>query len=36
MSRSWLSRAGWFVAIWVLSVGALGIVAYAIRWAIVP
>ncbi len=32
----WLSRTGWFIAIWVLSVLALGIVAYAIRLAIVP
>ena len=26
-----LKRVGWFVAIWALSVGALGIVAYGIR-----
>ncbi|WP_138936133.1 DUF2474 domain-containing protein [Roseovarius arcticus] len=25
------SRLGWFVLIWLLSIGALGIVAYAIR-----
>jgi hypothetical protein len=31
MKRSWFARTGWFVLIWVLSVGALGIVAYAIR-----
>ncbi|WP_093915474.1 DUF2474 family protein [Sulfitobacter marinus] len=36
MGRNWLSRTGWFVLIWVLSVLALGIVAYAIRLAIVP
>jgi len=27
----WASRLGWFVLIWVLSVGTLGIVAYGIR-----
>ncbi|RVT83245.1 DUF2474 family protein [Rhodobacteraceae bacterium CCMM004] len=26
-----LRKVGWFVAIWALSVGALGIVAYGIR-----
>jgi phage shock protein PspC (stress-responsive transcriptional regulator) len=36
MGDKWLSRTGWFVLIWVLSVLALGIVAYAIRLAIVP
>jgi hypothetical protein len=36
MEENWLSRTGWFVLIWVLSVLALGIVAYAIRLAIVP
>ncbi|MFD1343634.1 DUF2474 family protein [Litorisediminicola beolgyonensis] len=29
-----LSRVGWFVAIWILSVGVLGIVAWIIRLAI--
>jgi Protein of unknown function (DUF2474) len=29
-------RVGWFLMIWVLSVGALGIIAYAIRWALAP
>lgn len=27
-------KIGWFIGIWVLSVLALGVVAYAIRWAI--
>ncbi len=27
-------RIVWFAGIWLLSVAALGIVAYAIRWAI--
>ena len=36
MGENWLARTGWFVLIWVLSVLALGIVAYAIRLAIVP
>ncbi len=31
----WLRRVGWFAAIWAASVLALGIVAYAIRWAVV-
>lgn len=31
-----LKRLGWFVLIWLLSVGALGIVAFAIRTAIMP
>lgn len=31
-----LRKLGWFVLIWLLSVGALGIVAYAIRWVIMP
>lgn len=33
MSR-WLSRVGWFVLIWVASVGLLGLVAYGIRLVI--
>jgi hypothetical protein len=28
---SWWKRIGWFVAIWVASVLALGVVAYGIR-----
>ena len=31
-----LKRLGWFVLIWLLSVAALSIVAYAIRLAIMP
>ncbi|MDG1340515.1 MAG: DUF2474 family protein [Paracoccaceae bacterium] len=31
-----LKRLAWFAGIWVVSITALGIVAYAIRWAIVP
>ncbi len=27
----WLRRVAWFVAIWALSIAALGIVAYGIR-----
>lgn len=29
-------RVAWFAGIWLLSVLALGVVAYAIRWAIKP
>lgn len=29
-----LKKIGWFIGIWGLSVLALGVVAYAIRWAI--
>ncbi|UWR23053.1 DUF2474 family protein [Sulfitobacter sp. S190] len=36
MHRLWTKRIGWFITIWLLSVGALAIVAYAIRWAVVP
>ncbi len=36
MQGNWLTKTGWFILIWVLSVLALGIVAYAIRLAIVP
>ncbi len=32
--RSSLSRIAWFVAIWLASVAALGLVAYAIRLVI--
>ena len=31
MSSTSLRKAAWFIAIWLLSVGALGVVAYAIR-----
>ncbi len=34
MPAAFLRKVGWFVAIWVLSVLALGMVAYAIRLAI--
>jgi len=36
MNSARLRRLGWFVAIWIMSVLALGIVAYAIRLAIHP
>lgn len=29
-----LKKLGWFVLLWVLSVAALGVVAWVIRWAI--
>jgi hypothetical protein len=29
--RIWLVRVAWFVALWLASVGALGVVAFAIR-----
>ncbi|WP_260085272.1 DUF2474 domain-containing protein [Phaeobacter inhibens] len=31
-----VGRLLWFAAIWIASVAALGCVAYAIRWAVVP
>ena len=31
----WMRRVGWFVLIWVASVAALAVVAYAIRWAVI-
>ncbi|WP_083792037.1 DUF2474 family protein [Roseobacter sp. GAI101] len=34
MAQGPLRRIGWFIAIWLASVLALGIVAYAIRLAI--
>ncbi|MDW3223818.1 MAG: DUF2474 family protein [Paracoccaceae bacterium] len=34
MRSSTLHRIGWFIAIWIISVTALGVVAYAIRLAI--
>jgi preprotein translocase subunit Sss1 len=36
MNTSNLSKIGWFVAIWLISILALGIVAYVIRLAINP
>jgi len=32
ITRQGLVRLGWFVAIWAMSVAALGVVAYGIRW----
>jgi len=34
MAQGILRRIGWFIAIWLASVLALGVVAYAIRLAI--
>lgn len=31
-ARPLTQRIGWMVAIWLMSVGLLGVVAYAIRW----
>ncbi len=31
-----LKKIGWFVALWIMSVLALSILAYAIRLAIIP
>lgn len=36
MKESSVRKLGWFVGIWILSVLALGIVAYTIRLAINP
>ncbi|MEX1235875.1 MAG: DUF2474 domain-containing protein [Roseovarius sp.] len=36
MHRSGLRKLGWFIAIWIASVLALGVVAYAIRLVIHP
>jgi len=36
MRRNWMTRTGWFVLIWVLSVAALGLLAYVIRLMIMP
>ena len=36
MQTSPIHKIGWFIAIWIASVAALGIVAYAIRLAIHP
>jgi hypothetical protein len=35
MSAGWPKRLGWFVLIWVLSVAALGTVAWLIRQVLV-
>ncbi|PRY76317.1 uncharacterized protein DUF2474 [Yoonia maritima] len=29
-----LAKIAWFIGIWIASVAVLGVVAYAIRWAI--
>lgn len=34
MTYATLRKLGWFIAIWLASVAALGVVAYAIRLAI--
>ena len=34
MAREWPKRLGWFVLIWLLSVAALGTLAWLIRWAV--
>jgi hypothetical protein len=34
MRRPLWTRLGWFAALWLASVLALGLVAYAIKWAI--
>lgn len=34
--RKWLTRGGWFVALWLASVTVLTVVAYAIRLVILP
>lgn len=31
-----LRRIGWFIAFWVLGVGAVTLIGLAIRWALVP
>jgi hypothetical protein len=36
MPSATVRKIGWFIAIWLMSVLALGIVAYAIRLAINP
>lgn len=36
MSYATIRKIGWFVTLWILSVLALGIVAYLIRFAINP
>lgn len=32
----WARRIGWLVAIWALSVMAIGAVAYVLRWVLKP
>ncbi len=32
----WLTRVGWFIAIWIGGVALLALVAYGIRLAIMP
>jgi len=34
MTNATMRKFGWFIAIWIASVAALGVVAYAIRLAI--
>jgi len=34
MKSGTLRKIGWFIALWLMSVAALGVVAYLIRWAI--
>ena len=36
MNTANLRKIGWFVAIWIMSVLALGVVAFVIRLAIMP
>lgn len=36
MHASLLKKIGWFVALWLMSILALGILAYVIRLAIIP
>lgn len=36
MQSPLLKKIGWFIALWLMSVMALGIVAYVIRLAIIP
>jgi hypothetical protein len=33
---TWLRRIAWFVAIWAISVGVVGLLAYALRAVLVP
>ncbi|MBZ8117757.1 DUF2474 family protein [Roseovarius sp. LXJ103] len=34
MAYTTVRKLGWFIAIWLASIATLGVVAYAIRWAI--
>lgn len=36
IKRSTWIQIGWFVTIWTLSVAAMGLVAYALRWVLQP